>query len=71
MKWIVVLGALCAAGAGAWFVLENRQDDRPMHQQVSDVKVAEDRWLREDWEAAREKARAEKKPVLVLFRCVP
>lgn len=71
MKWIAALAALGIAGAGAWYALEGRRDDRPLSVQVRDERVNEERWLRDDWETARARAREQGKPILALFRCVP
>lgn len=70
MKWIVMILVLAALGATAWFAL-GPGDSRPMHEQVGDVAVSQDRWIQGDWERARTRAKEEGKPVLALFRCVP
>lgn len=45
-------------------------DDGTLRESLRDLEVG-DRWVYSDWDAARERAKAAKKPLFVVFRCVP
>ncbi|MCB9830865.1 MAG: hypothetical protein H6807_00190 [Planctomycetes bacterium] len=62
-RMTLLLALICALGAagGCAKKLRDRIDDQ----------VAAERWIYDDYEAALARARTERKPLFVLFRCVP
>ena len=64
---VVVLGMAGAVGAPACGRLEAQTD---LRDRLGDFQAAS-HWIYDDWPAAKARAAKEKKPLFVVFRCVP
>ncbi|MFT7617381.1 MAG: hypothetical protein ACI97A_001017 [Planctomycetota bacterium] len=46
------------------------QEEKPLRQKIGDSAPG-DRWIYDDWIAAKSQSESSGKPIMVVFRCVP
>lgn len=60
---------LLALGLG-WLLPSPAGAQQSLQDALRDFRIGE-YWIYDDWEAARELSRKEKRPIFCVFRCVP